>query len=64
MILSKTAIRVGIPRGANLPDPAGLMGGAGKVHRSVAIGAVEDLEREAFLELLDAAVARWRESAS
>jgi hypothetical protein len=64
VLLAKTGIKVGIPHGASLPDPAGLMGGTGKVHRTVAIRAVDDLERDAFLELLDAAVARYKASSS
>jgi len=61
VLLSKTGIKVGIPRGASLLDPEGLLGGSGTVHRSVTIRAVEDLERAAFLALLDAAVARYRD---
>jgi hypothetical protein len=31
LILSKTGVKIGVPYGAQLPDPAGLLAGEGKV---------------------------------
>lgn len=53
-------ITVGIARGAAMPDPHGLLEGAGKVHRHVKIRADEDLRRPELTELFTAAVARGR----
>ena len=37
IIPSKTGVKLGIVRGAELPDPHGLLEGAGKLHRHVAL---------------------------
>jgi hypothetical protein len=50
-------VTLGIDHGVGLPDPAGLMEGAGKVHRHVKLRTVEDLEQPALRELLLARLA-------
>ena len=60
LIMSKTGVKLGIFRGAELPDPSGLLQGAGKVHRHVQLKRVEDLDRPELQRLLEAALAAWR----
>ena len=61
LLLSKTGVKVGIFRGSELPDPAGLLRGAGKVHRHVQLRSAADLERPELKRLLAAALAAFRE---
>jgi len=61
LILSKTGVKIGLGHGATLPDPTGLLAGAGKVHRHVAIGSAADLTRPGLRPLLDAALADWKQ---
>lgn len=51
-------VTIGFARGTELPDPAGLLEGSGKVHRHVKIRTVEDLGRPGMAELFAAAVER------
>jgi hypothetical protein len=44
-------------RGAELPDPAGLLAGTGKRARHVKLRQMEDVEDPALRDLLDAALA-------
>ncbi len=60
LLLSKTGVKLGIFRGSELPDPAGLMQGAGKVHRHVQLRTAADLERAELKGLLAAALAAFR----
>jgi hypothetical protein len=60
LILSQTGVKLGIARGAELPDPKHLMAGAGKVHRHVPLRSVADLKRPGLNQLLKAALAAWR----
>jgi hypothetical protein len=60
LIMSKTGVKLGIFRGAELLDPAGLMQGAGKVHRHVQLRSPADLERPELKRLLAAALAAFR----
>ena len=46
IILSKKEIKLGIVGGASLPDPNGLMEGAGKKHRYVVLNEAADLIRK------------------
>jgi hypothetical protein len=58
LILSKTGVKLGLVGGAALSDPAGLLAGAGKVHRHVQLSRPEDLRRPALKKLvLDASAA-------
>ena len=60
LIMSQTGVKLGIFRGAELPDPKHLMAGAGKVHRHVQLRSVDDLKRPGLTPLLKAAVSAWR----
>ncbi len=51
-------VTLGIANGAGLPDPAGLMEGAGKVHRHIKLREPADLARPELGALLTAALAR------
>ena len=59
IIPSKTGVKLGIVRGTELPDPHGLLEGAGKVHRHVALTKPSDLRRPGLKPLLSAAVRAW-----
>src|SRR5262245_1373266 len=60
IILSKTGVKLGIVRGAELPDPRGLLEGTGKVHRYVAFARAADVRKPGVKPLLKAAVAAWK----
>jgi hypothetical protein len=51
-------VNLGISGGADLPDPAGLMEGTGKVHRHVKVRQSGDLERPELRDLMVNALAR------
>ena len=55
MILSRNGVKLGIYRGAELPDPAGLLGGKGKVHRSVEIADRDRIDDPGLSRLVAAA---------
>ena len=61
VILSKTAVKLGIVGSAQMADPGKLLEGAGKQHRYVAFTQPSDFERPGIRDLLRAAVSRWRE---
>jgi hypothetical protein len=61
LILSKTGVKIGIPYGASLPDPAGLLAGQGKVHRHVAVTTTAELKSSALKALLKASLSAWRQ---
>jgi hypothetical protein len=61
LILSRTGVKLGIARGAEIPDPKRLMGGSGKVHRLVRLRSIADLKRPGLKPLLKAALAAWQE---
>jgi hypothetical protein len=52
----KSRINLGFLRGAELPDPEGLLEGTGKVLRHVKIGQLEEIEKPAIKALLVAAL--------
>ena len=52
-------VTIGFARGTELPDPAGLLAGSGKVHRHVKIHTEADLRRPELGELFAAAVGRF-----
>jgi hypothetical protein len=60
LLLSRTGVKIGIARGAELPDPKQLMQGSGKVHRHVQLRTVADLRRPGLKPLLKAALAAWK----
>ena len=51
-------VTLGVAGGATMPDPAGLLEGAGRVHRHVKIRSDADLDRPELRALMEAAVAR------
>jgi hypothetical protein len=52
-------VTIGFARGTELPDPAGLLAGSGKVHRHVKIRTDADLRRPELGELFTTAVERF-----
>jgi uncharacterized damage-inducible protein DinB len=60
LILSQGGVKLGIVRGSELPDPAGLLEGSGKVHRHVPLKGASDVARPGILALLEAAMAAWK----
>jgi hypothetical protein len=64
LILSKTGVKLGLFRGSELPDPAQLLEGSGKVHRYVQLRKPADLESPDLQRLLAAALAAWRARAA
>ena len=59
LILSKTGVKIGIPYGSSLPDPAHLLAGEGKVHRHVAIVDPAQLKAPGLKALLEDALRAW-----
>jgi hypothetical protein len=59
LILSKTGVKIGIPYGSSLPDPAHLLAGEGKVHRHVAINDPPELKAPELRALLQSALRAW-----
>ena len=51
----KAHARLGFARGASLPDPEGLIEGTGKNMRHVKVRSVEEAERPALRQLIEAA---------
>lgn len=60
IIPSRTGVKLGIVRGAELEDSMGLLEGAGKRHRYVAIATTSDLKKPGLEPLLKAALGAWR----
>lgn len=57
---AKNWVTLGFYRGTELPDPKGLLEGAGKVHRHVKLRTEEDVESPALHALLHAALEAYR----
>ncbi len=55
IIPSRKGVKLGVVRGAALPDPRGLLEGTGKRHRYVQLNERSDLDRDGIVELLKAA---------
>lgn len=55
IIVSQTGVKIGVAHGARLPDPEGLLAGAGKVHRHIALREPADLGRPTVRRLLELA---------
>ena len=60
LILSQTGVKLGIARGAELPDPNHLMVGSGKVHRHVQLRSAADLARPGLEQLIKDALSACR----
>jgi len=61
LILSKSGVKLGVVRGAELPDPRRLLEGSGKIHRHVPLTTPSDLRRPGLKPLMKAAAKAWRE---
>jgi hypothetical protein len=61
IIPSKKGVKLGVVRGAQLPDAARLLEGSGKQHRYVAFMRPSDVERPGLQSLLRAAVKAWQD---
>lgn len=61
LILSQTGVKLGIVRGAELRDPKQLLAGSGKLHRHVQLHGPTDLRRPGLVQLLEDALAAWRQ---
>jgi hypothetical protein len=64
LILSKTGVKLGIFRGAELPDPKKLMRGEGKVHRHVQLRTPADVDMPGLKPLLKVALNAWKARAA
>ena len=60
LILSKSGVKLGLVRGAELADPKGLLEGSGKTHRYVSLKTPPDLGRLGLKKLVQAAVTAWQ----
>ena len=61
IILSRSAIKLGISNGSLLSDPGGLMRGSGKIHRHVPIKTLDDLHQPGLKKLVVAASTACKE---
>ena len=61
IILSRAGVKLGLVRGAELPDPRHLLEGTGKVHRYIAFTDVQQVHRAGVKGLLKAAYGAWLE---
>jgi hypothetical protein len=64
IILGKAGVSLGIPAGASLPDPRGLLEGEGKIHRHVKLKTLSDLKKAGLKPLLKARLAAWKSAAA
>lgn len=60
IMLSKQGMKLGFYRGTELPDPAHLLTGSGKVHKFVVIRTANDIREPALKNLLDEALKAYR----
>jgi hypothetical protein len=58
--VSKQGVKLGVARGASLPDPKKLLQGSGKSNRHVVIKTPGDLETRGIRQLVRAALAAWK----
>lgn len=61
IILSKKEIKLGFYKGSELPDPAQLLTGTGKVHKYVALKNEGDIRNNALTNLLEEAYKAYKE---
>src|SRR2546429_7151463 len=61
LILSKSGVKLGLVRGAELADPNGLLEGSGKVHKYIQLGTASDLDRGGVKHLVKAAHEAWKQ---
>jgi hypothetical protein len=60
IILSKKGVKLGLYKGAELPDPQKLLEGSGKVHKYIAISNEKDIKNPAVKTLLKEADKAYR----
>lgn len=60
IILYKTYVNFGFPRGTELPDPNNLLVGTGKRARHIKITAMEEADNPALVALLEASAGQVR----
>lgn len=60
IIPSKKGIKLGFYKGSELPDPAGVLAGSGKVHKYVEVKSVDDPGAEVITALLGHALKACR----
>jgi hypothetical protein len=61
LMLSKSGVKLGVFRGAELADPRRLLEGSGKIHRYVPLKHPSDLRRPGLKQLIKSAAKAWRE---
>ena len=61
ILLSKKGVKLGFYTGSELPDPAKLLTGSGKVHRYVEIKSAADIKNPGLKKLLAEAVKAYKE---
>ena len=61
LLLSKSGVKIGFVRGAELPDPTRLLEGSGKRHKYIQLKTASDLDRSGVKQLVEAACAAWRQ---
>lgn len=61
MIPSKKGLKLGFNRGADLPDPDGLLEGTGKISRYVVIASEDVIQSPELKKLLESALAAYRQ---
>ena len=64
LFLSKSAVKIGLVDGSDLPDPYKLLEGAGKVHKHVLLKTPDDLKKPGLKALVRACEANWSASAA
>jgi hypothetical protein len=60
-MLSKSGVKLGVFRGAELADPRRLLEGSGKIHRHIPLKHPSDLRRPGVKQLIKSAAQAWRE---
>ena len=61
IILSKKGIKLGFNKGSELPDPAEILTGSGKVHKYVEIKSAADIKSPSLKKLLSAALKAYKQ---
>jgi hypothetical protein len=64
LFLSKSAVKIGLVNGSDLPDPHKLLEGKGKVHKHILLKSTADLEKPGLKQLVKDCEARWKRSQS
>ena len=62
LIPSRKGLKLGFYKGADLPDPNGLLKGSGKISRYIEIASEKQINSEAIKQLLEKALEASRTS--